>query len=596
MSTSRYFEAGSRDGPGRRRRRRVLARAATLAGSLSLAVSVLGTASAAAATSHAPTEANLEVQGASTETFTATGCDPWIPPAVGEYRVVAIGSAGHSGGAAGSAIAATGGAGDQVSAEFAVTDSAEPFEICVDQGGGVGAPGEGGDAQFSGGNGGGASSLFYEVSSGDYAPVVVAAGGGGGGGESTGGQLGGDGGSAGSSGTSGNDQYPNAGAPSGGGPGTQEAGGAGGTNSVGKSGGDGGSFTSSSGTPGTGGQGGADSSYGGSGGGGGGGYYGGGGGGGSLLSNVSGAGGGGGSDYCQDTSAGTVAVQDCTTTPGAGTSYGTSGNGGSAEVVLELVKGATHTAVTVSPTSTTEGMPVTFSARVSGSLGTVTGSVTFSANGSTLCVGQITNIEGSASCTSTAAPVGTDDIVTGTYSGSSQYLASSGTAVLAVSPPPPVGYLVLTSNGGVHNFHAPWHGSDAGKLPSGITAIGLAVDPATGGYWILKSNGGVDNFDAPWYGSIAGASGARTIVASGSGYLVLTSNGGVHNFHAPWHGSDAGKLPSGITAIGLAVDPVTGGYWILKSNGGVDNFDAPWYGSIAGASGAEAIATVPPPS
>ena len=80
------------------------------------------------------------------------------------------------------------------------------------------------------------------------------------------------------------------------------------------------------------------------------------------------------------------------------------------------------------------------------------------------------------------------------------------------------------------------------------------------------------------------------------GYLVLTSNGGVHNFHTPWHGSDAGKLPSGITAIGLAVDPATGGYWILKSNGGVDNFDAPWYGSIAGASGSEAIATVPPPS
>jgi hypothetical protein len=80
------------------------------------------------------------------------------------------------------------------------------------------------------------------------------------------------------------------------------------------------------------------------------------------------------------------------------------------------------------------------------------------------------------------------------------------------------------------------------------------------------------------------------------GYLVLTSNGGVHNFHTLWHGSDAGKLPSGVTGIGLAVDPVSGGYWILKSNGGVDNFNAPWYGSIAGASGSEAIATVPPPA
>jgi len=67
-----------------------------------------------------------------------------------------------------------------------------------------------------------------------------------------------------------------------------------------------------------------------------------------------------------------------------------------------------------------------------------------------------------------------------------------------------LGYLALTSNGGVHNFGAPWHGSDAGKLPAGVSPVGLAADPASGGYWILKSNGGVDNYNAPWYGSLAG--------------------------------------------------------------------------------------------
>ena len=46
-----------------------------------------------------------------------------------------------------------------------------------------------------------------------------------------------------------------------------------------------------------------------------------------------------------------------------------------------------------------------------------------------------------------------------------------------------IGYHVLTSNGGVHNYGAPWYGS--------------------GGYWIVKSNGGVDAFNAPWYGSLA---------------------------------------------------------------------------------------------
>ncbi len=56
----------------------------------------------------------------------------------------------------------------------------------------------------------------------------------------------------------------------------------------------------------------------------------------------------------------------------------------------------------------------------------------------------------------------------------------------------------------MHNFGAPWHGSDAGKLPAGVSPVGLAADPASGGYWILKSNGGVDNYNAPWYGSLAG--------------------------------------------------------------------------------------------
>jgi hypothetical protein len=53
-----------------------------------------------------------------------------------------------------------------------------------------------------------------------------------------------------------------------------------------------------------------------------------------------------------------------------------------------------------------------------------------------------------------------------------------------------IGYHVVTSNGGVHNFGAPWYGSLAGKLPAGVTTTGIAADPVTGGYWVLKSNGG----------------------------------------------------------------------------------------------------------
>jgi hypothetical protein len=36
-----------------------------------------------------------------------------------------------------------------------------------------------------------------------------------------------------------------------------------------------------------------------------------------------------------------------------------------------------------------------------------------------------------------------------------------------------IGYYVLTSNGGVHNYGAPWYGSDAYQLPAGVTAAGI---------------------------------------------------------------------------------------------------------------------------
>jgi hypothetical protein len=134
----------------------------------------------------------------------------------------------------------------------------------------------------------------------------------------------------------------------------------------------------------------------------------------------------------------------------------------------------------------------------------------------------------------------------------------------------------------VHNYGTPWYGSDAGRLPNGVTATGIAADPATGGYWILKSDGGVDSFHAPWSGSMRGHDVTGIAGTRGGGYLLLTPDGGVHNYGTPWYGSDVGKLPTGVTATGIATDPATGGYWILKSNGGVDAFAAPWYGSMAG--------------
>jgi len=168
-----------------------------------------------------------------------------------------------------------------------------------------------------------------------------------------------------------------------------------------------------------------------------------------------------------------------------------------------------------------------------------------------------------------------------------QNLRARGYSFVTIDALMGLGYHVLTSNGGVHNYGAPWYGSNAYQLPAGVTATGIAADPATGGYWILKSDGGVDAFNASWRGSMRGqvpAGRAVTGIAGtqGGGYLVLTSDGGVHNYGTPWYGSDAGKLPAGVTATGIAADPKTGGYWILKSDGGVDSFHAPWSGSMRG--------------
>jgi hypothetical protein len=67
------------------------------------------------------------------------------------------------------------------------------------------------------------------------------------------------------------------------------------------------------------------------------------------------------------------------------------------------------------------------------------------------------------------------------------------------------GYFILTSNGAVHRFGpAKLHGSDARKLPSGVSAVSIATSPTISGYRILRSDGGVNCFGAASYGSLAG--------------------------------------------------------------------------------------------
>jgi Domain of unknown function (DUF1906) len=147
------------------------------------------------------------------------------------------------------------------------------------------------------------------------------------------------------------------------------------------------------------------------------------------------------------------------------------------------------------------------------------------------------------------------------------------------------GYMLLTSNGGIHLFGPiVGHGSEAGKLPRGVSAVALARDRKTGGYWILRSDGGVRAFHAPFHGSLRQKlRGARPVAMAGSprgGYQILTSDGRVHSFDASWFGSDTSKIAPGVSAVALATDRKTSGYWILRSDGAVDSFHAPHYGGL----------------
>jgi hypothetical protein len=133
--------------------------------------------------------------------------------------------------------------------------------------------------------------------------------------------------------------------------------------------------------------------------------------------------------------------------------------------------------VSVDPNQVSQGQSVTYTATVTSptASGTPAGTVAFSVGSTALC--SATLVGGTASCSSTDAPVGTD-AATATYSGDSQLAGSIGWTTLTVgapfainSPPQstfvvgdPVSFAVTTTTG----FPTPVI-SESGTLPSGVT-------------------------------------------------------------------------------------------------------------------------------
>jgi peptidoglycan/xylan/chitin deacetylase (PgdA/CDA1 family) len=113
-------------------------------------------------------------------------------------------------------------------------------------------------------------------------------------------------------------------------------------------------------------------------------------------------------------------------------------------------------------------------------------------------------------------------------------LRASGYSFVTMDVLRGIGASQAAVNGKVASFGVAAHGSDAGRLPAQVTAVGLASDPA-GGYWILLSTGGVDAFGAPSLGSLAHRVPAGSLVTGiaatpGGGYLILASDGLVRSF------------------------------------------------------------------
>ncbi len=90
---------------------------------------------------------------------------------------------------------------------------------------------------------------------------------------------------------------------------------------------------------------------------------------------------------------------------------------------------------------------------------------------------------------------------TPSYGSNAKSLARGVTAVAIAWDPATGGYWIANSDGSVAGFRARLHGSLAGQVPAGYSVTGLAAG-LHGGYLLLTSNGGIHTFGTPFFGSI----------------------------------------------------------------------------------------------
>ena len=260
----------------------------------------------------------------------------------------------------------------------------------------------------------------------------------------------------------------------------------------------------------------------------------------------------------------------------------------------------TTTAVSAGPTQSAAGQAVTYSATVSSPGPSPTGTVTFTDGSTALCTATLSPAagfpHGTGSCSATNTPVG-NGVVRGGYSGDANSSTSSGTTNVNVTAPPPHGYWLVGSDGGIFTFGSAQFYGSTGSLKLQRPVVGITPTASDNGYWLVASDGGIFSFDTGFYGSIPGlglhpaGSGLPNSLnapivgmvptASGGGYFMVASDGGVFSFgNARFEGSCPGIGGCAGKAVAVAPDATGNGYWVVTSTGNVYTFgDAPYFGA-----------------
>ena len=107
----------------------------------------------------------------------------------------------------------------------------------------------------------------------------------------------------------------------------------------------------------------------------------------------------------------------------------------------------------------------------------------------------------------------------------------------------------------------------------------MAATADGGGYWLVASDGGIFSYgDATFYGSTGAIRLNQPIVGmaptpDGAGYWMVAADGGVFTFgDAGYYGSTAG---TGVSALGIVIDPPAPGYAVVTTTGAASLFGPP---------------------